>query len=369
MSKSWLNSFLDNPRRKIIWIVNWTDLMDESVKRRFAFSIRFDRFSTKERRRLWETCAKDKGVSIAPELIGKLANEFDASAAGIAQAIDILESARSTAKDIPDEKALRAALRSQERLIRGEASAALPPIVASYDPEIINCDTSVPTMLKALRSWQAKGDEKDRRGLRFLFWGPPGTGKTELCKHLAKESELGLVQKRASELLSMFVGGTEKNVASAFAEAARSNSILLLDEADSFLRSRASASRSWEVTEVNEFLTQIESFPGILVACTNSLESLDHASLRRFQFKIGFDLLRQEGLAKLLGLLWPRIEWSGDSAARIESLAGTLSIGDVAATAGRLEYSGEEPDAAMVLEELEKERVIKAPRARIGFGA
>ena len=49
-------------------------------------------------------------------------------------------------------------------------------------------------------------------------------------------------------------------------------------------------------------------------------------------------------------------------------MAGNLSIGDVAATAERLEYSGREPDAALVLEELEKERVLKAPKARIGFG-
>ena len=88
--------------------------------------------------------------------------------------------------------------------------------------------------------------------------GPPGTGKSALARYLANELERPLFVKRASDLLSMFVGGTEANLSEAFSEATEENGIMLIDEVDTFLLDRSGASRSWEVTQVNEFLTQLE---------------------------------------------------------------------------------------------------------------
>ncbi len=64
-----------------------------------------------------------------------------------------------------------------------------------------------------------------------------------------------MIEKRASDLLSMWVGGTEKAIAGAFEEAADARAMLILDEADSLLRDRGLADRSWEVSQVNEKLT------------------------------------------------------------------------------------------------------------------
>ena len=66
------------------------------------------------------------------------------------------------------------------------------------------------------------------------------------------------------------------------------------DEADSFLRDSNGATRSWEVSEVNEMLTQMESFTGIFIASTNLMESLDATALRRFDMKVKFDYLKPE---------------------------------------------------------------------------
>ncbi|KEQ15922.1 hypothetical protein GZ77_05330 [Endozoicomonas montiporae] len=60
------------------------------------------------------------------------------------------------------------------------------------------------------------------------------------------------------------------------------------------LRDRRSAERSWEATLVNEMLTQMEAFPGVMVASTNLMDGLDQAALRRFDLKIKFDFLRPE---------------------------------------------------------------------------
>lgn len=68
----------------------------------------------------------------------------------------------------------------------------------------------------------------------------------------------------------------------------------VLHEADSFLADRRDAQRNWEVTQVNELLTQMEAFEGIFVCTTNLLDKLDRASLRRFAFKVKFDFLNAE---------------------------------------------------------------------------
>lgn len=100
--------------------------------------------------------------------------------------------------------------------------------------------------------------------------------------------------KRASDLISKWVGDTEKNIARAFHEAEQDGALLLIDEVDSFLQDRRTAQHGWEVSEVNEMLTQMESFPGIFIASTNLMDGLDQASLRRFDLKVKFDFLRSE---------------------------------------------------------------------------
>ncbi|NIP99131.1 MAG: AAA family ATPase, partial [Nitrospinaceae bacterium] len=70
--------------------------------------------------------------------------------------------------------------------------------------------------------------------------------------------------------------------------AEENRALLFFDEADSFLRPREAAVRSWEVTEVNELLTQMETFRGVFLCATNFLNGLDSAALRRFTFKVEF---------------------------------------------------------------------------------
>ena len=89
----------------------------------------------------------------------------------------------------------------------------------------------------------------------------------------------------------MWVGETERQIAAAFAEARAEGSILVFDEADSLLADRRGAVRSWEVSQVNEMLTWMESHPLPFACTTNFGENLDPATLRRFTFKIALDYL------------------------------------------------------------------------------
>ena len=128
----------------------------------------------------------------------------------------------------------------------------------------------------------------------ICLYGAPGTGKTAFAHFLSKEMELPLMVRRASDLLDPYVGATEQKIAEMFRLAEREKTVLLLDEADSFLAERKGANASWEVTMVNEMLTQMENFDGLFICSTNLMSKLDEASLRRFALKIKFDYLKPE---------------------------------------------------------------------------
>jgi SpoVK/Ycf46/Vps4 family AAA+-type ATPase len=160
-----------------------------------------------------------------------------------------------------------------------------------YDPAFIHADANLAEV--------AEGLKRTRTG-RLCLYGPPGTGKTAYGRWLAEQLGMPLLVKRASDLLSMWLGGSEKNLARAFCEAERENAVLLIDEVDSFLQDRRGASQSWEVSGVNEMLTQMESFAGVFIASTNLMSGLDQAALRRFDLKVKFDFLAPSQSLELL---------------------------------------------------------------------
>jgi SpoVK/Ycf46/Vps4 family AAA+-type ATPase len=142
-----------------------------------------------------------------------------------------------------------------------------------------------------------------------------------------------LVVKRGSDLLSMWLGGTEKNIANAFREAESEGAVLMIDEVDSFLQDRRGAQRTWEITGVNEMLTNLEAFQGILIATTNLVDSLDQAALRRFDLKLCLDYLQPSQAEALLQRCCQKLQLPTPSQqvlARVRAL-NKLTPGDFAA--------------------------------------
>jgi SpoVK/Ycf46/Vps4 family AAA+-type ATPase len=157
----------------------------------------------------------------------------------------------------------------------------------NYRLDYLNADVELQPLLTQLkRAPNATG--------AICLYGAPGSGKTALAHFIAREIDVPIITKRASDILSPYVGETEQRLARAFQQAEKEEAILLLDEADSFLTDRRSARNSWEVTAVNEMLQQMERFKGLFVASTNLMQRLDEASLRRFALKIKFDYLRPD---------------------------------------------------------------------------
>jgi hypothetical protein len=131
--------------------------------------------------------------------------------------------------------------------------------------------------------------------MTILLYGLPGTGKSEFVYYLGHRFGKQVHLRRCSDILSSFVGETEKNIARAFTDASANGSILFLDEADSFLFPRKNAMHSWEKMATNELLTQMENFKGLAIFASNEINGLDHAALRRFHLKIEFRPLSPEG--------------------------------------------------------------------------
>ena len=217
-------------------------------------------------------------------------------------------------------------------------------------------------------------DELDPNvGARFLLYGPAGTGKTAWGRQLAEEIERPLVVKRSSELVNPYVGVTEKNIAKAFHQAEEDNAVLLIDEADSFLDDRNQARQSWQISHVNQFLASMEEFDGFLVCTTNFDSRMDIASMRRFDFRVGFDYLTIgqaallfADLCGLAGIAAP------DHDTLMVWLAGMtrLAPGDFHVLARRLRIRKHSTSAEKLLEELQKECAYKEPEGRaIGFRA
>ena len=134
----------------------------------------------------------------------------------------------------------------------------------------------------------------------MLFYGLSGTGKTEFARYISSCLGKDILLKRASDILDKYVGESEKHIKDAFQEAEATNSILLFDEADSFFADRNSVHNSWERTQVNEFLTQMEEFGGILICTTNLKQIMDSAMNRRFHMIVEFKSLTENGIECML---------------------------------------------------------------------
>jgi len=128
-------------------------------------------------------------------------------------------------------------------------------------------------------------------GYRVLFYGPPGTGKTLTAALLGKSTGLEVYRVDLSQIISKYIGETEKNLANVFDQAENRNWILFFDEADALFGKRTStkdAHDRYANQEVAYLLQRIEDFSGVVILATNLKGNIDAAFARRFQSMIYF---------------------------------------------------------------------------------
>lgn len=356
-NKAWINLMLEHNSIPTIWISNSINRMDPAFVRRFDFVIEVPLPSQEQRIKLLKRYSK--GLLDKKSLQGMAEQEY-LSPAVIKRAAHVVTSIAAKlenpaqAMQLLIDSTLKSQGYSTVQPAKKQATAQL------YDPAFISADVDLAALTDGLTAHPSA---------RLCLYGPPGTGKTAYGHWLAKQLGKPLLLKRASDLLGAYVGENEQNIAKAFKQAEEKQAVLMIDEVDSFLSDRRGAQRSWEVSMVNEMLTQMESFSGIFIASTNLMDGLDQAALRRFDLKAKFDFLSIEQVWKLFIRHCKQLDLPHRKKALPQQLAALeyLTPGDFAAVA-RMSRFNPLQSAEAFIQSLASEISHKEQNKKLKFG-
>ncbi len=280
LSKIWLNQTLETNRVPTIWTCNDLYGVDEAFQRRFDLMLELDTPPAAVRQRM--LARHLGGVAINDAALTRMVKTADLAPGHLQRAAKVLR-LLDYQRPARNEAGLSHLLGQRARQFAEAESpeqAATAPV--DFDLRLLRVEADLPALTQGLAR---------RREGRLCFYGPPGTGKSAFAAWLAQQLGMPLLRKQASDLLGMFVGETEQQIATLFKDARERKAVLLIDEADTFLRSRTGAHQRWEVSQVNELLVQMERFEGVLICATNLMDELDEAALRRFDLKLCFQTL------------------------------------------------------------------------------
>jgi transitional endoplasmic reticulum ATPase len=271
------------------------------------------------------------------------------------------------AKSLPAEVNADLAIRQQhhalhELLQLPVRRTAMRSALGEFDTEFLNADQPVDSVIERVRQ---------RGAARIALYGPPGTGKTAFGHALAKALDRPLQICTSADLLSKWLGDTERLIVEVFARATREGSVLMLDEVDSLLMRREDADRHWQISQVNELLNALDHFRGVVVLTTNRFDALDRAVLRRLDFKLA---LREPTATQRIAL-WQRLctqqQWHVGAAdcERIRDMEG-LTPGDFHLVARHYLERQDGEAKADALRDLQHEWKLKSGKPRtVGFVA
>ena len=200
-SKVFVHRLLETNATPTLWTANNIHAFDPAILRRFTLAIEMAAPGVAVRRRVWERRLTREGITVTDAAVARLAREIDAPPGIAANAIRAVQLAAGGEED------LLLAARGLARVTASKVSPADASHAEAFAPELVRADADLARLTERLAS--AGGVD----GLSLCLYGPPGTGKSAFVRHLAGRLGLPVVQKRASDLLSKWVGGTEERIA------------------------------------------------------------------------------------------------------------------------------------------------------------
>jgi transitional endoplasmic reticulum ATPase len=359
LSKAWINGLLETNPVPTIWISNATNQVDPAYLRRFDYSIKMDIPPRAVRERIMHTLTRD--LAITDQLRDALAANTALSPAIMQRAIKVARTVDKQSTKETDGIVEDVVMRAME-LIEVPRVTMDRKVSAIYRLEYLNVDCDMDALVSQLKAGGAH--------CAIALHGPPGTGKTGFARYVAQVLDKPLHYRGASNLLGAYVGETEANIAAMFSAARRDEAVLVIDEVDSFLGERDRMNHGWEVTAVNEMLTQIEAYEGILLCATNRIDQLDRAALRRFVVKIKFDYLTRAQRYRVL------CDYLGDAAGadlwqecllRLDAL-NNLTVSDFETVRRRAHALGAMLSAQAFVTQLQAECAMKQDQIRQAIG-
>lgn len=285
-NKAWVNQFLENNDVPMIWLSNSVSCIDNAYLRRFDLVFEMPDLPFSHKENLIRSIVNEQ---LSEDYIRHFSQVKALSPAVITRGLTVMKQAYP---DCSQQDFAEKALNWFNQMLTAQGFRKIEPLVEGkirYHLDWVACNDDIHKITEGLK--------RTKRG-RICCYGPPGTGKTAWANWLGQELGMSVLVCQGSDLLDMYVGGTEKKIAQAFAQAKENNMVLVFDEIDTFLFARENGQRSWERSQVNEMLTQIEKFEGLLVVSTNLMDGLDPAALRRFDLKLHFNYLKPEQAVK-----------------------------------------------------------------------
>lgn len=345
-SKIYANRVLENTPVPVIWVCNEISEFNPAIVRRMSLVIEVRVPGATVRERLWKKASKISGADLSADTVRQLAK-------GWATPPSMISATAQLARLVGGAEQGEVAVSTVTGIMRALGSSPVAGAMnARFNPALVACDLDVVNLADRLAAADAP------RNWSICISGPSGTGKSEYARFLADRVGLPVIQKRGSDLMSKWIGETEQKIAAAFAEAQDEGALLIFDEADSLLAARDNAKHNWEVSQVNEMLTWMESHAQPFVCTTNSPSRLDQAALRRFSFRLAFQLLDQTRAVQVYQL------YLGALPSR--RLPDGLTPGDFKVISARIAILGT-VSSTQIVHWLEEEAAARGQTRNLGF--
>ncbi len=350
-SKMEINNLLENNEVPVIWTTNKIHRMDPAFIRRFTLAVCFNKPPIEVRQKIWHKYLTENKITCDKGDMLTLAKKYEVPPSMIAGAAQVARMAKGDLNTVKEHlsymtQALRGGYKKPEDNMNKQ----------EFETALINADMNLDLLTQQIK-------RLGRLNFSLCLYGASGTGKSAYARYLAEELGLDVLQRRASDLISPYIGETEQNIAKAFAQAKENKMLLVFDEADSFLRDRSLAARSWEVSSVNEMLTWMENHPYPFVCTTNLMDALDPASLRRFSFKVKYDFLTPQQVVCAFMFFFHVMIDKKD----VEGL-NKLTPGDFTLVKNKAEILGKSTQFEAIKEMLETEQKLKHNAYGSGIG-
>lgn len=350
-SKVEINNLLENNEVPVIWTTNKIHRMDPAYIRRFTLAVCFDKPPVEMRQKIWNKYLSANKITYTKGDTLALAKKYEVQPSMIAGAAQAARMAKGGLPTVQEHLSFMI-----QALNGGRKNPEEEKTNIRFYPALIHADMDLQALTTQLT-------RLGRLNFSLCLYGASGTGKSAYARYLADKLGLDVVQRRASDLISCYVGETEQNIAKAFAQAREDKSLLIFDEADSFLRDRSTAARSWEVSSVNEMLTWMENHPYPFICTTNLMDTLDPASLRRFSFKVKYNFLTSQQVKEAFDYFF------GIKIALAETAGlDKLTPGDFTLVKNKAEILGTSTQFSAVKEMLETEQKLKHNAYGNGIG-